>query len=228
LYVAEGSGGLKVIDVSNPASPHLINTPTLPGSDPVEVDALALSGASLYVADIGLDIFDLTKPDAPVAKGSLSRTFIQDLAVDETLVYAATANGLDVFNVLSPTSPLIAGSYTNSDWGQAIALAPGYAFYGGQSGLTVFDISTPSTPSIAASSGAAGSINGLSLHGNYLYVSAQGPGLTILDISNPKVPKVVGKCGETSVGTPMSMTIAEPYGFVAGGSGGVIILNLTL
>ncbi|HEY5284211.1 MAG TPA: hypothetical protein VIM14_15580, partial [Polyangia bacterium] len=172
LYVADGSGGLKVIDVSNPASPHLINTPTLPGSGPVEVDTLALSGASLYVADLGLDIFDLTKPNAPVAKGSLSRTFIQDLAVEGTLVYAATANGLDVFNVLSPTSPLMAGSYTNNDWGQAIALAPGYAFYGGQSGLTVFDISTPSTPSIAASSGAAGSINGLTLHGNYLYVSA--------------------------------------------------------
>jgi len=228
LYVADGSGGLKVIDVSNPANPQLVATPTLPGYGSSEIQTLALSGNGLYAAYIGLDVFDITSPAAPVAKGSVNATFIQDLAVDGTLVYAATADGLDVFSVLSFASPFLAGSLSISDWGHAVALSPGYAFYGAQGGLTVLDVSTPSAPSVAGSSGEVTSINGLTVHNSYLYVSGNGPGLAIVDISNPKVPKVAGKCGEMAVGTPKSMTVSGSYGFVAGGTGGVFILSLPI
>ena len=228
LYVADGASGLKVIDVSNPANPQLVATPALPTGAPSEIQTLVLNGTSLYVAYVGLDTFDATTPAAPVAKGSLSTTFIQDLAVDGNLVYAATADGLDVFSTLSLASPFLAGSKTTNDWGHAIAISPGYAFYGSQSALTVIDVSTPSAPSVAGSSGAVTSINGLTVHGNYLYVSGKGPGLTVMDISNPRAPTIVGKCGDMLVGSPQSMTISGALGFVAGGTGGVVIVNLNL
>jgi hypothetical protein len=49
-----------------------------------------------------------------------------------------------------------------------------------------------------------------------------------MDVSNPTAPKVVGKCGETAVGTPTSITISGSYGYVAGGNGGVFLLSLAL
>jgi len=82
LYVADGSGGLKVIDVSNPSSPLLTATPTLPGSGPGTLQTLAMGGDRLYAGYTNLDIFDISHPAAPAAKGALSTTFIEDLAVD--------------------------------------------------------------------------------------------------------------------------------------------------
>jgi len=228
LYVADGSGGLKVIDVSNPASPQLVAAPALLVNGPSEVHSLALGSNLLYAAYIGLNVFDVSTPASPTGQGSLSATFIQDLAVDGTLVYAATASGLEVFSAATPANPSQVGSYANNDWGSAVAVSAGYAYYGSNNGLTVIDVSQPSSPTLAASSGTLGSIKGLTIHGNYLYVSNAGPGLSVVDISNPKVPTVVAKCGELAVGAPESMTIWAQYGLIAGGTGGLVIVGLTL
>jgi hypothetical protein len=228
LYVADGAGGLKVIDVSIASSPQLVATPKLLVNGPSEVDSLVTDGSMLYAAYIGLNVFDLTNPASPLGKGSLSSTFIEDLAVEGTLVYAAMASGLGVFSVLSPTSPFLAGSYTTNDWGYAVAVSSGYAYYGSRSGLTVFDVTDPATPTVAASSGTLGNVKGITVHGSYLYVSGDGPGLSVVDVSNPKLPKAVAKCGELAVGTPLSMFIAGQYGLIAGGTGGVVIVKVAL
>ena len=227
LYLADGAGGIKVIDVSNPASPQIVATPATSDHSP-EIDTLLLVGNNLYAGFWSFNVFDVTNPAATVARGYLDTNFLQDLATDGTLVYAATADGLDIYSVVSPSSPFLVGTGTSADWGAAIAVSPGYAYYGGRSGLSVFDVSTPTAPSLVSSSGAVTPINALALHNKYLYVAGQGPGLSIMDVSNPTAPKVVGKCGETAVGTPTSITISGSYGYVAGGNGGVFLLSLAL
>jgi len=66
-YVADGSSGLRVIDVSNPAAPQARGYYDTPGWA-TDID---LSGNYAFVADFdfGVRIIDITSPDAPTISG---------------------------------------------------------------------------------------------------------------------------------------------------------------
>lgn len=118
-YVAAGAGGLRVLDVSNPAAP-------------VEVTAMAsvapawgtaIAGAYLYLAaDDGLHIFDLSDPAAPRAASFFAtRDVAHDVAVAGSLAYVAESysqgdaspdrGGLRMIDITDPASPREVGFY---------------------------------------------------------------------------------------------------------------------
>lgn len=67
-YVTTNVGGLKVVDISNPASPTVV------GAAPTSHEAwgIVVSGAVVYVAESvgGLQVFDISNPTSPVPVGS--------------------------------------------------------------------------------------------------------------------------------------------------------------
>lgn len=66
-YVATGEGGLRVVDIANPAAPVEVGALDTPGSA-VDVE---LMGNHAYVADGvgGLRVVDVAKPAAPAEVG---------------------------------------------------------------------------------------------------------------------------------------------------------------
>ena len=66
-YVTNGSHGLRVIDISNPAAPAEMGFCDTPGY----AGAVAVAGNYAYVADgfSGLRIIDISNPAAPVEAG---------------------------------------------------------------------------------------------------------------------------------------------------------------
>ncbi len=66
-YLAYGSGGLEIIDVSNPASPVRLGGYDTSG----DAQGVAVSGTIAYVADgdAGLQIIDVSNPASPVRLG---------------------------------------------------------------------------------------------------------------------------------------------------------------
>ena len=66
-FVADGSGGLQVVDISDPASPGIVGSVNPAGS---QMD-VAVQGDFAYLAsdDWGLQVVDVSNPALPVERG---------------------------------------------------------------------------------------------------------------------------------------------------------------
>jgi hypothetical protein len=87
-YVADGSSGLEIIDVSNPSSPSFAGHWKTPSS----ANGVAVSGSYAYVADyIGsLEIIDVSNPKNPSPVGSCNTLgYAVDVAVSGNYAYVA-------------------------------------------------------------------------------------------------------------------------------------------
>ena len=62
-YVADGSSGLQIVDISNPAAPFIRGAVDTPG----DASDVIVAGALAYIADgtSGLQIIDVSNPAAP-------------------------------------------------------------------------------------------------------------------------------------------------------------------
>jgi hypothetical protein len=109
-YVAAAESGLRVVDVSDPATPVALGALNTPGN----ANGVAVSGGFAYVADgpAGLRVIDVSSPTAPVERGALDTPdFANDVAVAGILAYVADGfSGLRVIDVSNPAAPVEIGS----------------------------------------------------------------------------------------------------------------------
>jgi len=160
------ANGVQVWNVSNVESPTLVTTIF---NDGYYVHGMFLSGNYLYCCRHTLNKFvivDVSNPESPVVKGSLTGTTYFHGAHD---VYVDDANNLAyVTNYLADT---------------------------GEYGLTVVNISDKNSPSVVTGVGVGHKNSHIIKMGNYLYVGTHEPdtGLTVWDISSPSSPSYVGR-----------------------------------
>ncbi|MGA2979868.1 MAG: PQQ-binding-like beta-propeller repeat protein [Terriglobales bacterium] len=138
---------LKVVNASNPQSPVEI------GSVAIPVNALALSGNTLFVGtgDGRLVVFDVSTPASPKQIASVTTAVTSTMRLSgNLLLVAAGASGLLVFDVSQPSTPVMLSQFLPSVgspvWdvmslgGSAVMLAAD------SSGIVTVDISNPSNP----------------------------------------------------------------------------------
>ena len=96
-YVADGGDGLRIIDVSDPASP--VEAGFYDTGDWVE--GVAVSGAYAYVADLddGLRVIDVSDPASPVGVGGYD-TGGRAVGVVVSGTYAYVADGDDGLRII--------------------------------------------------------------------------------------------------------------------------------
>jgi hypothetical protein len=109
---------LRIIDISNPASPFELGS-----LDGVSAFGMVLKGNYLYAAasSNGFYIIDVTDPAHPVKNGTVAwGGFTFTLAQIGEFLYVPTYHkGLGIFNISDPVNPLVAGSY---DIGNALGV----------------------------------------------------------------------------------------------------------
>lgn len=212
-YVAAGTGGVQIYDISDPTAPVLLSTYGTLGS----AQALGLGSDStlLYVADGGyFHTVDISDPGAPVRKGILTfPTFgAQDIATRGQYVYIAdTAVGLRIIDVYDPEEPVERSIFATA--GQATEIVAGNnsyvyiadapvlvnnAYTGG--GFLVVDVSDPLNPTEATFYDTPGFAHDLALDDHYVYL-AEGKipgdtsdftdGIYVYDITTPGTPPLV-------------------------------------
>jgi hypothetical protein len=147
-YVADGAAGLRILDVSVPSAPVYVGSIDTPGN----AKDVAVVGNLAYVADgSSLQIFDVTTPSVPVARGS-HPVAAMEVKVRSGYAYVAAASaGLIVLNVNNPAAISLAGSLAPA--GHVNASTLGIGLYGNtavaanrEGGLALIDVSTPSAP----------------------------------------------------------------------------------
>jgi len=159
VLVADGSAGLQVINVADPANPLFVGTYDTPD----DARSVAVSGNYAYVADgsAGLQVVDVSTPTAPKAPktgGSFYDTSgtAYGVAISGTYAFVADGSpGLVVIDVSNPMTPTYVATYDTPGEARSVAIAaspattPGHIWAyiaDGSWGLHVVDVTDPAHP----------------------------------------------------------------------------------
>ena len=224
-YVADGSAGLQVIGISNPASPTRVGGYDTSGS----ACGVAVSGSYAYVADgdSGLQVIDISNPASPTRVGGYDTSGSAcGVAVSGSYAYVADGDsGLQVIDITNPASPTRVGGYDTSGCAYGVAVSGSYAYVAdGNPRLQVIDISNPAAPTHVGGI-YTGWATGVAVSGNYAYVTDGYEGLQVIDISNPASPTRKG--GYDTSGWATGVAVSGSYAYVANGSPGLQVIDIS-
>ena len=217
--VADLSFGLRVIDISNPASPSVIASVDIP-HDPQRGGpyGVCVSGAYAFLAGnfSGLTAVDISDPFSPFIVGS-AYSIGQNVVAFGSHAYVI-GQGFSVIDIRNPALPpihelLMTGNNLNND---AIALSGTRAFMAVEDGIRIADISNPEAPTILGSLSLP-SVTNIAVSGTHAYTGDTygypGPNrFQVVDVSNPASPAVVGMTASTR---PGEIAISGDYAYVA-------------
>jgi hypothetical protein len=149
-YVAAGSAGIQVVDVSSPMAPRILGGVNTPGN----AHAVAVAGNGYaYVADeTAVLAMDVSNPSAPALRGSVATTATA-IAVAGTRVYAVDGLQLKILDVSNPAAPALLsttvgyGAQAVDAMGTTVLLAtPAINHLDTSGGVYVLDATTPTAP----------------------------------------------------------------------------------
>lgn len=213
-YVADSSGGLAIVDVSDPAAPVPMGRFEAPGP----VSGVAVAGRRAFVAsknhDVGfrsaghLQVVDVADPAAPVELGRAAFEGFPTLVRARGDHVYVSAHGLRVFDVSDPTTPEQVGMAAMGTSVSDIRLIKDTVWLASRvNGVTAWDLSDPGTPRRVSGVELPRGAYGLAGDGQHLYVADGWAGLHVLDVSDREAPRSVAE-----VSVPMRARSMELWG----------------
>jgi 5-hydroxyisourate hydrolase-like protein (transthyretin family) len=193
-YIAAGSAGLQIVDVSNHSAPHIAAALSLAGN----ANELRVIGNRIYMAagSAGLEIIDITNPLSPALLGSIAtRGLAWDVAVSGNRAFVAEGNsGLQIIDISTPSAPAIIGSIGIPGIAEGVDVQGNIAVVAASSGgVQIVDVSNPSSPAVVGSVAVPqNDARKVTVNGNIAYVAAFLDSLQIVDFTNPRSPAIVG------------------------------------
>ena len=190
-YVAAGSAGLQVVDVSNRRAPKIVGSLDTDGN---AID-VRVRGNWVYLADgvAGLKIIDVSDATKPVLKGSLDTAGVtQDLQIYGNYAYLANgAGGIEVVDITKPDEPISVGVLSGLGEVSGIDIEGSTVTVVADSSLRTIDVSDKSSP-IKVGGISLGAVKDLVVKDGYAYVAAYTNGYRVVDIRVPSYPRVTG------------------------------------
>ena len=188
-YVAD-SPGLRILDVSDPASPVEVGFCDLGGVRDVKV-----VGSLAYMAayNSGLRIVDVSDPTSPVEIGACDST---DRAVGIDVVgdlayVAHNWQGIQIFDVSDPAEPVLIGKFDTEGAAQCedVQVVGDLAYLADRTnGLRILDVSDPAAPVEVGYFVGGAYAEEVQVVGTLAYVAKNNSGLLIIDVSDPAAP----------------------------------------
>ncbi len=249
-YIADGMGGIAIVDVHDPRLPQLLdsiyNMPYPPFDIDVEGDHLYSigcqgedsSGGSSSSAPVagertpwdpsGLSIHDISDPLAPMHRGTYdSDQGTNRLRVRKSLAYIANANGtLSVVDVSNASSPTLVAQVAVGGYSRDLHLLDDRAYItASQGSLLILDVSVPALPELLGRWWEADGCYDVSARDGLACVADRSYGLHLIDAADPHDPRVLSHF-ELPDG-PWAVITDGRYAFVAADSAGVFVLDVT-
>jgi hypothetical protein len=223
VYVAYGSAGLRILDVSSPAQPVLLSTLPLPG----ESRGIVVKGTTAYVAamDSGVHVVDVTTPASPSKLTTIATSRARGITLNGNQVYVATRDsGLVILDVTTPASPVWLSSVRGLDVENVAANGNvvGTSFY---SSIRFYDVTDPANPVAKGSTPNFRVGNeGFAIAGSYAYVP-DGDSMKIFNISDLMAPTLTSKIKTGGYG--FAAAKVGDYCYVASDATGVRAINVS-
>jgi hypothetical protein len=202
VYLADGRGGLSIIDVGVPAEPRELScVPSLNRTlDVVERDhyAIFVDGTG------GLRVVDVANPSSPVEVAREPGTYAA-LDLDGDCAVAMTAEGAELFDLTDPANPIGRAWLGGPLYARGIAARNGVVCMTGVGNegfeLWTFDMYGGCPHSVDGTRFLVGSPLGtmtgaLGMPGDFAYIGMDeyslGMGFVIVDVSDPQNPQTAG------------------------------------
>lgn len=193
-YRTERQGGLRILDVLDPAQPREIGDYrdyVYYVSDVAVVEDPSPAAGQIYAylatgVNMGLLVLDVSDPARPEVLADDVPGWARDLAVvGDTLLIADEAGGLQIADISDPAHPTGTGSYTTLGDARGIVVSDDRAYVtDGLRDLWIVDVSDPARPAQADVLTSPGSIFDVSEAASLAYVAAETEGLLVLDVSD--------------------------------------------
>jgi hypothetical protein len=236
-YVADGTAGLRVIQVSRPTAPAGVGA----CDTPYWANDVTVAGPYAYVADLqsGLRIVDVSDPARPYIKGFYDTPWdANQVALSGHYAFVADGGaGMQVINVSNPAQPQQVTSLWTPGYAAGIAIASNYAYLTciqsywplDQAALVIASISAPASPTTKSTLPMAGVLYegsmDVAVAGGYAYVANTVNGLRIIDVSDPAHPFEAG--AYAGVGAASGVAVRGDYAYVAAGNAGLHVVDVS-
>ncbi|MCP4546522.1 MAG: hypothetical protein GY835_08670 [bacterium] len=217
-FVASHSGGLQVIDISDPNNPVFVDYYAIQDY----AKGIVIAGDLAYVAfnGHGLMIFDIGDPAHLGLEGSYDTPYqATDVALAGHHAYVADmAGGLQIIDVSDPTNPTFAASYATPSYPTGVDVAGDMLYVADGPTLQVIDISDPTTPVFVTSYSVTSGVHDVTIEGNLALLAAYDGGLEVVDITNPAAPSLLdryvtpGLARHVAVSGDLAFVAADYYG----------------
>ncbi len=223
VYVAYGSAGLRILDVSTPSNPTLLGVLDTPG----EARNVVVRSGYAYVADMdsGVRVINATNPAAPVSIRGIATSRARGIAINGNYVYVATRDsGLVVLNITNPANPTWLTNVRGIDV-ENVAAAGNVVATSLFNLIRFYNVTNPAAPVAGGQTGTLVSGNeGLAIAGNFAY-APDGDSLRVYNISNIATPVQVGKVWTRGYG--YAAAISGNYVYVPADDRGLRVVNIT-
>ena len=226
-YVATGINGLEIVDLNELTNPAILSSIKCE----YKAYSVKLKDNYAYVTQgyKGLQVVNISNKFSPTKAGSVDTSgFAVDLAIEGNTAYLADGyKGLQKIDISSPDSPTLLNRTDSSDFTNSVKLIDNTNYIiisDGDGGIKVLNKSDLSEVSHYDTATKAGSIT-INDTATKAYVAMGREGVLVLDISDPSsITKITTI---TTSSYAKSITIQGNKGYIAGGDGGVYVVNLT-
>lgn len=228
--IADGAGGMVLVDVQNPSKPRWVGSHNKLAS----IEKVLLSEKNAYVIDRDVRLASITvsNQELPIT-GSFYKpeSTIHDAVLGDGLktsgasVFLATSTGIE--KVIFPDKPhgQISNEGINQGGTRRAFIAEKLAYVADWfSGLHIYDISDPSHIKHIGNMHTPGSSKGVVVEDGYAYVGDDDYGLQIVDVKDPSKPSIVGNVPTT--GLAYTLKKRGDLVFLADHRGGFHIINV--
>lgn len=219
------AGNGHLVDLSNPQSPTLLGSISLPamGTSVLNDGAYAYYGTGMSVR---LAIADISNPSNPVLSGNLlfpqTGSGIFGMAKSQdTLFLAMGLAGFYSVNVANPTSAFVLDSL-NLAGGQTrdVVLSGSHAFLAHYDGMKVMDITNAGAMTLITSVGSG--YNSAAIDGSIIFMGKTMGGVDVYDIVAPTTPQLLYSIPNAG-GTAWDLQCKDDHLYLSTDVGGLYI-----
>ncbi len=225
-YVADGFGGLNIVDIDPVASAYQVTT-VGPTTNTYSVDT---QGEYAYVAASGngMYIIDVVPPETAFTTGIIDTPGIAvDIAVEGNYAYVAEyfIGSLQVVDVSDPYDPIITDSITSYGSVYTVETTADLAFLGTSTSLVILDISVQGTASVITEIPTPGSVSEIDvIPGGYLLITDTSGQVHLVDY-DPVISASIIKSTDIG-GSASCMAYLNGHLYIGDAHSGIRIFNV--
>ena len=222
-YVANGKGGLQIIDVSKPQSPRRVGGFYGHG----KAAALALYEGYVYMAAAGsgILIFDVSNPQAPIPIAAQPvRGGAADIHIAPPYAYVGGKGGdLFIFDLAEPLRPRQLGHIQAPGRIVDLTALDGLVYLAClDQGLVIIDARDPQQPRQLSHWPTRQAATGVATDGTLAFIAADA--LEVVDVSNPAAPAAKRPHYLRSA---YGVALRPPFALAASGTHGLQVVHMT-
>lgn len=222
LFVATGTNGLEVIDISSKGSPQYISRYDTQGQV-LKADVLY---PNVFIADYGGGVTraDFSNPDSLVPRGTYTtQAAANDVAVSNSFLFVAEIDGLSVVSRSNPNNLSFISKLPLTGQPQFVVARNDTAFVAALDNFYIINCTNPNSPGIVSQYVTDGQASGIAVTGDLAFVADGPSGVSLYSIADPANPTELSRFNTDD--QMVSVDVGDSTLFASGLSGVVYALD---